>query len=206
MFTTKKTSTATTRRLALGLTLPLVGILALAGCSATDGDASTATGATTGANGSTSAGTNRAPDVDALTTAAKTALAAASGSELLSIEQEAGGSSWEILLAAANGAEQEIHTGQDGSSITAGPSAKTTDPEDLAENKTFLAESGVGYEKAAATMVDTVDGSVTELGLDDHLGTTVWEGDVIDASGAKHSIRIDAASGDVVTTTVESDD
>jgi len=34
----------------------------------------------------------------------------------------------------------------------------------------------------------------------------VWEGDVLDSSGTKHSVRIDAGSGDVVTDRVDTDD
>ena len=51
-----------------------------------------------------------------------------------------------------------------------------------------------------------VSGTITELGLDDHLGKVVWEGDVRDPSGTKHSVRIDAGSGDVVTDRVDTDD
>ncbi|ROQ40721.1 hypothetical protein EDF46_0081 [Frondihabitans sp. PhB188] len=209
MFTTKKPQT-----IALAVALPLVGALALAGCSTSTADQGAGSGSspTTAASAPATTSspapgaTSSASDAGALTTAAKTALAAVSGGSILSIEQEAGATSWEILVATSDGAEQEVHTGADGTSITAGPAKKPTDAEDLAENKAFVAASGIGYAKAASTMTATVAGTVVELGLDDHLGKTVWEGDVVDAAGAKHSIRLDSSTGAVVTNTVDSDD
>lgn len=208
MFTTKKPQT-----IALAVALPLVGVLSLAGCSTSTADQgagsgsspATATSAPATTTSPTAGATPGVSDAGALTTAAKTALAAVSGSRILSIEQEAGATSWEILVATSDGAEQEIHTNADGTSITAGPAKKSTDAEDLAENKAFLASSGIGYATAASKITATVAGTVTELGLDDHLGKTVWEGDVVDSSGTKHSIRLDSGSGAVVTNTIDTD-
>ncbi|MGO2683398.1 PepSY domain-containing protein [Microbacterium sp.] len=52
--------------------------------------------------------------------------------------------------------------------------------------------------EAAEAMSDAVpDGTIIELNLDDEAGPTVWEGDVIEGSGAKHEVQIDAADGSV---------
>ncbi|BDZ47780.1 hypothetical protein GCM10025867_44940 [Frondihabitans sucicola] len=202
---TKTTNIARVRRTALALLLPLSGAFLVAGCSSpSDGQgagssssASSAAGPTAGAVGD---------DATALTAAAATALDAVPSSRLLSIERERGGSAWEILVASADGTEHEVHTDAAGTTVTAGPTSKSTDADDLAENKRFLGDATVTAREAAATLTETVDGSVAELGLDDHLGKTVWEGDVIDSAGTKHSIRLDAGTGDVVTNAVDTDD
>ena len=205
---------------ALALTLPLVAALGLAGCSSTAGSrdaASTAaptasTSAPTAASASASASAvpgstpSGSSGTGSLIAAARTATAAVSGSQVLSIEQEAGGTSWEVLVATTDGEEQEVHTTADGSSVTSGPTRETSDQADRTENTAFLAADRIGYQKAARSMTDRVSGTVTELGLDDHRGTTVWEGDVLDSAGTKHSIRLDASTGAVITSAVDSDD
>lgn len=44
-------------------------------------------------------------------------------------------------------------------------------------------------------------GAVTELDLDSANGTTVWEAEVIDESGTKHEVTVDAATGTVLANT-----
>ncbi|MCM3505492.1 PepSY domain-containing protein [Curtobacterium sp. ODYSSEY 48 V2] len=216
MQTTTKT---TARRIALLSALPLVGALALAGCAgdddrddtaapaasapsvtATDGGASGSTGSGRTGSGSDAAGN------DALGAAAETAREAVGSGTVTSIEQEAGGTSWEVLVVTADGNEQEVHVAADGERTTAGPTEDSTDAEDVADNQRFVDAADLSVEQAASTLVETVPGTVTELGLDDHAGTVVWEGDVRDDAGTKHSIRIDAGSGEVVTNTVDTDD
>ncbi|KQO62859.1 PepSY domain-containing protein [Curtobacterium sp. Leaf261] len=211
MNTTKRSTTI--RRTTLLVGLPLVGALALAGCSNDDDDddralpassssssASSSTGASSSAGGSTAAGN------DALEAAAKSALDAVGSGSVISIEQEAGATSWEVLVAGSDGAEQEVHTDAAGTSVTSGPTTKSSDQDDLAENTRFLGAAKLGHTEAAKVMTDAVAGTVTELGLDDHAGAVVWEGNVVDTANTKHSVRIDAGSGDVVTNEVDTDD
>lgn len=212
MQTTTKT---TVRRTALLAAIPLVGALALAGCASDDDgrdDApaaaasgpSVSTDASTGAGATT--GTSAAAADDALAAAAATARDAVGSGTVTSIEQEAGGTSWEVLVVTSDGNEQEVHVAADGERTTAGPTKETSDADDVAENRRFVDAADLTVEQAASTLTDTVAGTVTELGLDDHAGTVVWEGDVLDGSGTKHSVRIDAGSGKVVTNTVDTDD
>lgn len=206
MHTTTKT---TARRSALLVTLPLVGALALAGCASDDdrddtpasGGPSVSSNATAGATGSDATASN-----DALEAAAATARDAVGSGTVTSIEQEAGGTSWEVLVVTSDGHEQEVHVATDGERVTAGPTEETTIADDVAENERFVDAADLSVSQAAAALTKTVAGTVTELGLDDHAGAVVWEGDVLDASGTKHSVRIDAGSGDVVTNTVDTDD
>lgn len=211
MQTTTKT---TARRIALLSALPLVGALALAGCAGDDDRDDTAAPAAsapsvTATDGSTSGSTGSGTDAagnDALGAAAETAREAVGSGTVTSIEQEAGGTSWEVLVVTADGNEQEVHVAADGERATAGPTKETSDAEDVAENQRFVDAADLSVAQAASTLVETVPGTVTELGLDDHAGTVVWEGDVRDDAGTKHSIRIDAGSGKVVTNTVDADD
>ena len=210
MQTTTKT---TARRIALLTALPLVGALALTGCSSDDDDrddvaapaasAPAASAPSVASDGSSSAA---ATGNDALPTAAATARKAVGSGTVTAIEQEAGGTSWEVLVVTADGREQEVHVDADGRRTTAGPTKETSDADDVAEAKRFVGAADLSVAQAASALTKTVSGTVTELGLDDHAGTVVWEGDVRDDAGTKHSIRIDAGSGEVVTNTVDTDD
>jgi uncharacterized membrane protein YkoI len=204
------------RRVALVGALPLVAALALTGCSANDDDAvgasatdsaSASDSASTGASsGTASDAATTGASSGALAAAGRTALGAVGSGTVVSVEQEAGGSSWEVLVASDDGTEHEVHTDATGQDVTAGPTADDSDADDRAENTAFVDAARIDYRKAASVLVDTVAGDVTELGLDDHAGTVVWEGDVVDSAGTKHSIRIDAGTGDLVTNTVDSGD
>lgn len=214
MQTTKKT---TARRIALVAALPLVGALALTGCASDDDDrddvaapaasapsVSSTDGTATGR--STGTATTAAASNDALAAAATTAREAVGSGTVTSIEQEAGGTSWEVLVVTTGGTEHEVHVDADGERTTAGPTEEATDADDVAENQRFVGAADLSVAEAASRLTRTVDGTVTGLGLDDHRGTVVWEGDVRDASGTEHGIRIDAGSGKVVTNTVDTDD
>ncbi|RII95759.1 PepSY domain-containing protein, partial [Clavibacter michiganensis] len=139
----------------------------------------------------------------ALAAAVATAIAAVPGSALLSVDQEAGGTSWEVVVAEQDGREHEVHTAVDGSAVTAGPVAETADADDVAENQALLQGARTAYADAASAMTGAVAGTVTELGLDEDGGRILWEGDVVDASGITHGVRVDAGSGEVVDQSVD---
>ncbi|WP_420368083.1 PepSY domain-containing protein [Curtobacterium sp. L1-20] len=203
----------TARRVAGLAALPLVASLALVGCSADDSDtASTGNGsgsgaasgaATTGGASGSSADTG---SNDALLAAAATARKAVDASTVVSVEREQDGSAHEVLVVTADGAEHEVRTNAEGSAVDGSPRTDRTDADDTAENTRFIDAADLDVSDAVAAFEDLHAGTITELGLDDHLGKVVWEGDVRDASGTKHSVRIDAGSGDVVTDEVDSDD
>ncbi|CAN5331224.1 hypothetical protein BH09ACT1_BH09ACT1_27890 [soil metagenome] len=190
------------RRTATIAIIPLLATLALGACSSgstDDDDDRSSTRSTIAPSASSAAGST------ALTTAAKTALSATGSGTIVSIEQEAGATSWEIVVVSADGNEQEIHTNAEGTTVTAGPDAQSSDADDLAENTALLSGATLDYARAAEILTDTVAGTVTELSLDEDDNAVRWEGDVVDASGTRHSIRIDAGTGAVVTNTVNND-
>ncbi|MDN6179264.1 MAG: PepSY domain-containing protein, partial [Micrococcaceae bacterium] len=81
------------------------------------------------------------------------------------------------------------------------------DEQDRQKHQDRVAAAKVDFKEAAAKFRDAVpDARITELGLDDEHGTTVWEGDLIDDAGAKHEVQIDAGSGDVLTNSKDADD
>lgn len=207
------------RRIAAFAALPIVAALALTGCASDDSDddtgsagsgsvgssatdpAGTGTGTGSSSSGSTSSGSNKA-----LLAAVATARGEVGSGTVISVEQEQGASAYEVLVVTKDGTEHEVHTNADGSAVAGTPQTEAADADDKAEHERFVAAAGLSVKQAVDAFQDLHAGTVTELGLDDHVGTVVWEGDVLDSSGTKHSVRIDAGSGDVVTDRVDTDD
>lgn len=205
------------RRIAAFAALPIVAALALTGCASDDSDddngsagsgsvgssatdpAGTGTGSSS--SGSTSSGSNKA-----LLAAVATARGEVGSGTVISVEQEQGASAYEVLVVTKDGTEHEVHTDADGSAVAGTPQTEAADADDKAEHERFVAAADLSVKQAVDAFQDLHAGTVTELGLDDHVGTVVWEGDVLDSSGTKHSVRIDAGSGDVVTDRVDTDD
>jgi uncharacterized membrane protein YkoI len=207
------------RRIAAFAALPIVAALALTGCANDDSDddtgsagsgsvgssatdsAGTGTGTGSSSSGSASVGSNKA-----LLAAVATARGEVGSGTVISVEQEQGASAYEVLVVTKDGTEHEVHTNADGSAVAGTPQTEAADADDKAEHERFVAAADLSVKQAVDAFQDLHAGTVTELGLDDHVGTVVWEGDVLDSSGTKHSVRIDAGSGDVVTDRVDTDD
>lgn len=211
------------RRIAAFAALPIVAALALTGCASDDSDddtgsagsgsvgssatdsAGTGTGTGTG-TGSSSSSSASAGSNKALLAAVATARGEVGSGTVISVEQEQGASAYEVLVVTKDGTEHEVHTNADGSAVAGTPQTEAADADDKAEHERFVAAADLSVKQAVDALQDLHAGTVTELGLDDHVGTVVWEGDVLDSSGTKHSVRIDAGSGDVVTDRVDTDD
>ncbi|WP_412168108.1 PepSY domain-containing protein [Curtobacterium flaccumfaciens pv. flaccumfaciens] len=207
------------RRIAAFAALPIVAALALTGCASDDSDDdngsvgsgsgsvgssatdSAGTGTGTSSSGSASSGSNKA-----LLAAVATARGEVGSGTVISVEQEQGASAYEVLVVTKDGTEHEVHTDADGAAVAGTPQTEAADADDKAEHERFVAAADLSVKQAVDAFQDLHAGTVTELGLDDHVGTVVWEGDVLDSSGTKHSVRIDAGSGDVVTDRVDTDD
>jgi uncharacterized membrane protein YkoI len=207
------------RRIAAFAALPIVAALALTGCASDDSDddtgsagsgsvgssatdsAGTGTGTGASSSGSASSGSNKA-----LLAAVATARGEVGSGTVISVEQEQGASAYEVLVVTKDGTEHEVHTNADGTSVAGTPQTEAADADDKAEHERFVAAADLSVKQAVDAFQHLHAGTVTELGLDDHVGTVVWEGDVLDSSGTKHSVRIDAGSGDVVTDRVDTDD
>ncbi|TPW77437.1 PepSY domain-containing protein [Schumannella soli] len=190
----------------IGIPTLLAAGLLLAGCSTPASTGGSGSGSSAPAGSSSATGTTGSAGASAgeLRDLGKTALASVGAGTLVSIEQEDDGT-WEALVVGADGAETELRLA-DGA-VVGTPSAKPADAEDQAENARYLGAAKLDFTEAATKIVSAQAGSIRELNLDDHAGAVVWEADVIDDTGAKHSVRIDAASGAVVSaSTGDSDD
>ena len=116
---------------------------------------------------------------------------------VVSIEDEADGTEWDVRVVLEDGTEQELHLGTDGT-VLAGPSTDPTDPNEESRNRAQVAAASIGLAAAQKRMLAAVPGGrVTSIGLDDYQQGVVWRGDVL-AKGVRHDVRIDAVSGAIV--------
>ncbi|MCC8908371.1 PepSY domain-containing protein [Curtobacterium sp. GD1] len=204
----RTTTARSTRRVAGIAALPLVASLALVGCSTAQSDGASSTTSSSSSSGSASGGATAASATsnDALRAAVATARDAVGSGTVVSVEQEQNGTAYEVLVVTDDGTEHEVHTNEAGTAVSGSPRTETSDADDRAENERFTAAADLTVDDAVGRFEDLHAGTITELGLDDHLGKVVWEGDVRDASGTKHSVRLDAGTGKVVTDEVDTDD
>ncbi|MDP4333352.1 PepSY domain-containing protein [Curtobacterium sp. A7_M15] len=200
----RTTAARSTRRVVGLAAVPLVASLALVGCSSAQSDGASSTSSSS-SSGSASSGATAASN-DALRAAVATARDAVESGTVISVEQEQNGTAYEVLVVTDDGTEHEVHTNEAGTAVTGSPRTETSDADDRAENERFTSAADLAVGDAVGRFEDLHAGAITELGLDDHLGKVVWEGDVRDASGTKHSVRIDAGTGEVVTDEVDTDD
>ncbi|NKS65075.1 metallopeptidase [Rhodococcus hoagii] len=124
--------------------------------------------------------------------AGRTALAAVPGSSLVSIEENSDGS-WVVDLINADGVAVEVGISPDGDRVIAGPSV-TGEPTPGTD------EAKLDYTAATGVVLTEVPGGrITDLQLVvEKGGTYVWEADVVDASGARRAVDVDAVSGRVL--------
>ncbi len=133
------------------------------------------------------------------TTAAIAALALREVGEgkVVSVEDEADGTEWDVRVVLDDGSVREVHLAAAGT-VLAGPSADTTTPDQQSDNRAQVAAASVTLESAQKRMLAAVPGGkVTAIELDDYQSRVVWRGDVL-ADGVRHDVRIDAVNGSVV--------
>ncbi len=134
------------------------------------------------------------------------ALKEVSDGTVISIESEVNDTRWEVQVVTSDGTEHEISISAEDGSVIGSPSKEGDDAQDKKKHQDRVATAKLDFKEAAEKLRDAVpDARITELNLDDEKGTTVWEGDLIDGDGAKHEVQIDAASGDVLTNSKDSD-
>lgn len=166
------------RRIAAFAALPIVAALTLTGCASDDSDDDT------GSAGSGSVGSSA-------TDPAGTGTGTGTGS---SSSGSASVGSNTALLAAVATARGEVGSG----------TVISVEQEQGASAYEVLVVTKDGTEHEVHTNADGT--SVAGTPQTEAADVVVWEGDVLDSSGTKHSVRIDAGSGDVVTDRVVTDD
>lgn len=190
----------------------LVGVVTLTGCS-DGGGAPTPTDASstaTSAPGESSLPSDTAsPDgadssANAVVDAGRTGLAEVGSGDVISIQRKNQGDLWEVEVFTANGVKHEVEFSGDASAVVSGPARARQDAQGAAKSRARLDQATLDFEEAAQAIVSVVAGQITELDLDDESGRVVWEADVVDPSGVKHEVAIDAATGDVVKNEIDS--
>ncbi|MDT0202941.1 PepSY domain-containing protein [Nocardioides sp. AE5] len=144
-----------------------------------------------------------AADATALVTAGRTAEAAVDGSTLSSIEAERDGT-WEIDVVDADGTRFEVIVSADGTTVVSGPREERDSADDKAEHRAEVQGATVDFEAAASALLEEFPGGqVTELSLDTEDGRVIWEADVIDSSGQRHEVDLDAGTGKVLSSELD---
>ena len=199
-----------------------VTMLALAGCSGTGSDAESPSASSPDATSSSQPAMSESSDAGAgaeasssasdsqgvsLEDAGDAALKEVPDSTVISLETENNETQWEVQVVTSDGTEHEVIISAEDGSVVGSPTEENDDAQDKKKHQQRVDAATVDFKEAAAKFRDAVpEARITELGLDDEHGTTVWEGDLIDGDGAKHEVQIDAGSGDVITNSQDSDD
>jgi uncharacterized membrane protein YkoI len=181
------------RILTLAAAVPLTA-LALAACTPTAPLPSIVTRSASPAP----TATPTAPPGPAAAAIADLALREVGEGTVVSVEDEADGTEWDVRVVQPDGSVREVHLADDGT-VLAGPSADTTDANAQSENRAQVAAASIGLDAAQKRMLAAVPGGrVTAIELDDFQDRVVWQGDVVDQEGVRHDVRIDAVNGSVV--------
>lgn len=136
-----------------------------------------------------------------LADAVRSAIRAAGGGTATGADLQDSASVWEITVV-HTGIEHDVHVG------SSGVMHQEQEPEDVtdqAEAERRISDAKLDINAAASAIGKYQDGTLTELSLDDHLGTTTWDGTVIAANGATREVRINAANGTLVSNHIDND-
>jgi uncharacterized membrane protein YkoI len=148
---------------------------------------------------STRSATPTATPTPGLTAAAIATLAKREVGEgtVVSVEDEAAGTEWDVLVVLSDGTEQEVHLANSGA-VLAGPSEDPTDANAESANRAQVAAATVTLAAAYTKLVASVAGGrVTAIALDQYQDRVVWRADVL-ANGVRHDVRLDAVNGAVL--------
>lgn len=132
-----------------------------------------------------------------LVAAGQTALKKVGHGTVTSIDLERRGTMWEVDVVVSSGAKYAVHVSSSGLRVLSGPSLEPEDAEDRAENQQMVQAANLDFKAAAAKVLEARSGQITDLSLDDHGGSIVWEADV-EHSGVDYEVKIDAVTGKVV--------
>lgn len=140
----------------------------------------------------------------ALLRAGQTALAAVAGSTVVAIEREGDERGWEVQAVTTDGQKYELALSPDGRKVLRVPQPDGKDPGAQARRRQLVQAAQLDYRAAVQKIDAARQGTITELELGSERDKAVWKAEVIDASGTKQAVIIDAATGQVLSTRLES--
>jgi hypothetical protein len=133
-------------------------------------------------------------------TAAAHAVAAVPQSTLISIETTGAAQQWQVQVVTAHGVEHEMRLSADGARVISGPTTKHDDTVDRAKHQARVTAAKLDYVAATKVLNRAFPGArITELELDAQAHKTVWEADLSGSGGTELTVKIDAATGDVMS-------
>jgi len=199
------TTTERGRLRTLGMVTALVALISatLLGCSSDDnGSGGTSPTSRPAASSSRAPGGSPAGSgapATPLVAAARLAQAQVPDTTVVTVEQDRNGTVWKVQVVSPDGTEHEVVVSADGTQVVSGPTRTPDDEEDRAEHRREVAADRIGFERAAAVVLDVVPkGTITGLDLDTYQGFTVWDAEVRTADGTEHDVKVGAGTGEVL--------
>lgn len=129
---------------------------------------------------------------------AAAALRAVGTGTVASVADESAGTVWDVQVVLDDGEIRELHLSPAGR-VLAGPSSVPTSEDVMSTNRSRVAAASISLSDAVDRMRAAVPGgTVTAVELAQYRDRVVWQGDVTDADGVRHDVRIDAVNGAVL--------
>ncbi|MEV5407387.1 PepSY domain-containing protein [Thermopolyspora sp. NPDC052614] len=109
------------------------------------------------------------------------------------------GKMWDVTVAGEDGALQSMKIDAQSGQVKGSP--KPEEGGDKAKTQELVQKAKIDYAQAAEKMLSQAPGGhLTKLELDDADGKAVWKGEVADEQGEKREMRVDAETGEVMST------
>ncbi|MBD8062830.1 PepSY domain-containing protein [Oceanitalea stevensii] len=100
---------------------------------------------------------------------------------------------WQVSVAVGD-EEVEVHVSVDGNEIVHEGEREPLEDED----RRRLEEASISAAEAATTAATEMSAAVEEVDLNEHLGTVVWDVELLSTDGAMTEVRVDATTGEVL--------
>lgn len=100
---------------------------------------------------------------------------------------------WEVSVAVGD-EDVEVHVSLDGNAVVHEGEREPLEDED----RQRLEAASISASEAATTAATEVGAAVEEVDLNEHLGTVVWDVELLTTDGATTEVRVDATTGEVL--------
>ncbi len=100
---------------------------------------------------------------------------------------------WEVSVAVGD-EDVEVHVSADGNEVVHEGERESLDDED----RQRLDAASISASEAAITAATERSAAVEEVDLNEHLGTVVWDVELLSTDGVTTEVRVDATTGEVL--------